>query len=176
MILRIGMSARSVFAVALMGIFSGVGAHDSHPQEVLDLVAAYEGLAMKVRPLQDRVIVRQSDGKTTGFKPDGTPVRAKADPQQRIGTRIAALEQKVRAEIERIHKPGFAVRDEESASIRFGDGRRGARLSSGDKPQNSPGADPGVDARTIADARKRLAKLQREYAGLEREVKGLERR
>jgi len=50
----------------------------SHPQEVLDLISEHDALAMKVRPLHDRVVsaTKEDDG-DTAFQPDGTPVRAK---------------------------------------------------------------------------------------------------
>jgi hypothetical protein len=141
----------------------------------------------------------------TNFKPDGAPIRAKvsttsgdsetqaerrvserlrhkdrtaSDPDAygRIKVQFAALNRKIDAELERIHEPGFAVRAEEETGIRFGDGRRGARLPSGKKEPDSSGSSANVDARAIADSRNKLAVLQREYAALERQVDSLERR
>jgi len=64
----VSLSAGSEYAVA-----------QSHPQEVLVLIAGHDALAMKVRPLHDRIAMaaKQDDG-DIAFQPDGTPVRAKA--------------------------------------------------------------------------------------------------
>lgn len=155
---------KMVIVVAGLIAITGVMAEE-HPQEVLDLIAAHESLAMKIRPLQDRVIVR--------FKPDGVPVRAKAetatdegngsaegrvserlrhkdraassnDDYDRIRARIESLEKKSKTERERVNRPHFGT-----------DLRRGKS--------------------EIADARKRLAALQRELAALEQELNMPER-
>jgi len=152
-------------AIALSTLHPARVLADSHPQEVLDLVAAHNALAMKIRPLQDRVTLR--------FKPEGVPVRAKAetatdegngstesrvserlrhkdravsgdDDYTRIKARLEALEKNAKSERERVNRPGFGT-----------DLRRGKS--------------------EIADARKRLAALQRELAALERELDAPER-
>lgn len=143
-------------------------AAQGHPQEVLDLIAGHEALAMKIRPLHDRVIVARSKSKKSGtaFKPDGTPLRAKAatgtasesgrrvpeilrhkdraatsgDDYKRINAQISRLKKRAKAERERVNRPNF-----------------------------------GAGLRGVAAARKTLASLQREYAALERELTALER-
>lgn len=155
--------------VALLGLLPTSTAADKRPQEVLDLISAHEALAMKIRPLNDRVLVaaapKESDQR---FKPDGVPIRAKAsvatdesndgaetrvperlrhkeraandgDDHGRIKVRLSALEENARKERERVNRPQFGV----------GLSQR--------------------DANEIADARKALAALEREFTALERE-------
>ncbi len=159
----------SVIAVLLLVslLASGPAAAQSRPQEVLDLVAAHEALAMKIRPLHDRVLVARSKPKesSAGFKPDGTPLRARAgtgtasesgrrvserlrhkdraatsgDDYGRIKVKMAALDKKAKAERERVNRPKF-----------------------------------GAGGRGVAAARKKLASLQRELAALEREMATLQ--
>lgn len=150
MLARLNIISIAIISAVLFGIHAASHAHDSHPQEVLDLISAYEELAMKIRPLQDRVVVKRVEEDKTGFKPEGAPIRAKAstadaDEHGRIKVRFATLKKQVETELERIHKPGFAVRN-------------------------------GVDPKIIAEARRKLLALQREYAVLQRQVKAPERR
>jgi hypothetical protein len=111
----------------------------SHPQEVLDLVAAHDVLEMKIRVLQDRVAAPSSaKGDSASFNPDGVPIRAKGsatadgsssgaearlperlrhrdrptsgtDDYARIRARLQLLEKKAAAERERISQPGFGA-------------------------------------------------------------------
>lgn len=196
----------ALIVIALAGLLPLRATAQGHPQEVLDLLAGYDALAMKVRPLQDRVVAAASSGDgSAGFKAEGVPVRAKAaadtastdtaaeqrvserlrhkdravptgDDYARVRARLAALEDKLRAERARISSPGFGVPpnrvDDDSGAVRFGDARRGARPPSS-SAEGRPGA---VDAEALADAQKTFAALQREIAGLEREVETLERR
>lgn len=163
--------AISVIAMLLLVslLASGPTAAQGRPQEVLDLVAAHQALAMKIRPLHDRVLVARSKPKESGtaFKPDGTPLRAKAgtgtgtasesgrrvserlrhkgraatsgDDYGRIKVKMAALDKKAKAERERVNRPKF-----------------------------------GAGGRGVAAARKKLASLQRELAALEREMATLQ--
>ncbi len=159
--------AISVVAVLLLAplLASGPAAAQDHPQEVLDLVAAHQALAMKIRPLSDRVLVARSKPKesSASFKPDGTPLRTKAgtasgagsgtaerlrhkdraatsgDDYGRIKVKMAALDKKAKAERERVNRPKF-----------------------------------GVGGRGVAAAKKKLASLQRELAALEREMATLQ--
>jgi len=162
---KLAVIALGLSAVTLLGLLPVRATADSRSQEVLDLVAAHEALAMKIRPLQDRVLVK--------FKPDGTPVRAKvsatpdasnngaatraperlrhkdravsdSDEYGRIKVRFSAFEKKAKAERERVNRPRF-------------------------------GADLTRSRSEIAGARKALAALQREFATLEREVTALKR-
>jgi hypothetical protein len=162
---RTAIVVSGVMAIALSALLPARVIADSHPQEVLDLIAAHESLAMKIRPLQDRVVVR--------FKPEGVPVRAKAeaaadegngnaesraserlrhkdravssdDDYTRIKARLDALEKNAKTERERVNRPAFGT-----------DLRRGKS--------------------EIAEARKRLAALQRELAALERKLDAPER-
>lgn len=149
-------------------LFGAPAISDEHPQEVLDLAAGYDALAMKVRPLQDRVVVASQQADNGQFRPEGAPIRAQGDApstgdetgaerrvperlrhKNRAATdaadlqaRLAALEKRVLAERERIMQP------------EFGAGMRGRR--------------PPPE-----EARKKLEGLQREFAELEREVDAL---
>ena len=153
-----------LIAVILLVLLPTRAIADSRPQEVLDLIADHEALAMKIRPLNDRVLVR--------FKPDGVPVRAKVkaatdesnngaearvperlrhkdraasdgDDYGRIKVRLSALEKNTKSERERVMRPQF-------------------------------GADLSKRHKDIVDARKQLAALQREFTALEREVNALD--
>ena len=149
-------------AVTVTGLLPNHAIAADRPQEVLDLIAGHQALAMKIRPLQDRVL--------TGFKPEGAPIRAKvnttdesggeaptsaperlrhkdraassSDEHGRIKVRFSALEKNAKTERERVNRPQF-------------------------------GADLTRSKSEIADARKKLAALQREFAALEREVNSL---
>ena len=180
MLARLNIISTAIFLAALFGIHAASHAHDSHPQEVLDLISAYEELAMKVRPLQDRVVVRHVEEDKAGFKPEGAPIRAKvstadADEHGRIKVRFATLKKQVETELERIHKPGFAERTDESTTVVFGDGRHGSRLPAGKTQQGGLRHGSGADPKVIAEARRKLAALQREYSVLQRQVKAPER-
>jgi len=191
--------------IVLCGVLPGRSNAESHPQEVLDLVAAYDALAMKVRPLQDRVVIAAApDTDDSSFRPEGVPLRAttatsaatdsasaerrvsenlrhkdravSSDDYGRIKVRLSTLEEKVRAERARISSPGFGLRPTRS------DGESGnvrfGDARRGTRPPSSSSAEPAlpVDPDAIAEARGNLAALQREYAALEREVSELERR
>jgi hypothetical protein len=184
--------------LALVGICQPTASAQDHPQEVLDLIGSYEALAMKVRPLQDRVLTASPATDTsTGFRPEGVPLRAQAatattgdnsaaesrvserlrhrdraigadDDYKRITSELSVLERNARSELQRIRTPGFGT-VRESGSVRFGDGIRGARPPSGVQA-------PQVDQRAIGAARRTLAELERKYAALEREVNEMQRR
>jgi len=125
-------------AFALTSLNSPGAAADEHPQEVLDLIAAHDALAMKIRPLQDRLASIAPTSDATVFKPEGAPVRAKAntgseenkaaaekrmpttlthrdraastgDDYGRIKVRLSALAAKAKAERERVMRPDFGV-------------------------------------------------------------------
>lgn len=156
----------SMIAALLLVLFltPGPAAAQSRPQQVLDLIAAHEALAMKIRPLHDRVLVQRStdDKKSaSAFKPDGTPLRAKAatgtasepgkrvserlrhkdrtgsdtDDYGRIKVKMSSLEKRAKAERERVMRPKF-----------------------------------GANGRGVKAAKRKLAALQRELAALEKEV------
>jgi len=164
--IRLTAIAFGLTAVTLVGFFPTNVAADARPQEVLDLIAAHEELVMKIRPLQDRVLVTAQKKDDQQFKPDGVPVRAKvstktdtsdsdgrvperlrhkdraasdSDEHGRINVRFAALDENAKAERERVNRPQF-----------------GAGLTRGKSE--------------IADARKALAALERELAILKREA------
>ncbi len=207
--IKLTVIAVGLAAVTLMGLLPSRATAQDRPQEVLNLVSAHQALAMKIRPLQDRVLAAQAQEKnSTHFNPDGVPVRAKTnattgesnaaaerriaetlrhknraatagDDYGRIKTRLSTLERNARAERERVNRPRFgagsATRDSESGNVRFGDGRLGARPTSGSQQQNKTGAGAAgnIDNQEIATARKSLAALQREFAALEREANAL---
>jgi hypothetical protein len=118
---------------------------------------------MKIRPLQDRVVVQRAPERLRHKD------HAQSDPDDygRIKIRIESLEKKATTERERVMRPDFGAglsrNDNESGNIRFGDGRTGARPTS------------SANGREIADARRKLAELQRELAAIEREIKTLSR-
>jgi len=198
-------------AFALTSLHALNAVADDHPQEVLDLIVAHDALAMKIRPLQDRLAATAPSDGATGFRPEGAPVRAKAsigsekntaeaekrmpatlthrdravsadDDYGRIKVRLSTLAANAKAERERVMRPSFGAgvrrAEEDSGSIRFGDGQHGTRPSAGTsaQPQARAGSSPGADAKQIAEARRKLAELQREYAGVEREVAAREAR
>ena len=144
--------AISVMAVLLLVslLASGPAAAQDHPQEVLDLIAAHEALAMKIRPLQDRVIVARSkpkESKDSRSTERRVPKRLRhkdraatsGDDYGRIKVKMAALDKKAKAERKRISRANF-----------------------------------GAGGRGMKKARKTLASLQRELAALEREMATLE--
>lgn len=166
--MSVGKTIPLAGVLLLSFVMSGlVTAAPDRPKQVLDLVAAHEALAMKIRPLHDRILVARSKNKKSGtaFKPDGAPLRAKAatgtasesgrrtserlrhkdravtsgDDYGRIKVKMAALDKKAKAERERVNRPNF-----------------------------------GVGLRGVAAARKKLASLQRELAALEREMATLQ--
>lgn len=198
-------------AVTLIGLLSAGATAQQRPQEVLDLIAEHQALAMKIRPLQDRIAVAGKQNEdSASFNPDGVPLRAKGssatsdagrgaegrvaenlrhkdravapgDDYSRIRARLTALEKKAMAERERVNRPDFGAGlrsgQSGSANVRFGDGRRGARLPAAAKPAENAGAAAAanVDATEIAAAHRALASLQREFAELEREANALQR-
>ncbi|MDH3265326.1 MAG: hypothetical protein OEM25_00040 [Gammaproteobacteria bacterium] len=139
-------------ATTLAGISPSAAIAQSQPREVRDLIAAHDALAMRVRPLQDRIIVaEQTKRSDEGFQPRGVPEtighkgRAVSDSDDygRIKVRLSTLENKARTERRRISRPGFGTVS---------------------------------DGKEIADARKTLVGLQKELVVLEREVNALRRR
>lgn len=170
--MKLSVVVTGLAAIVMMGLFPASATAQSRPQEVLDLIAAHKALAMKIRPLQDRVLtVTAPKEDSNQFKPDGVPVRAKSnatsgdsnpasegrvaerlrhkdraatdgDDYGRIKVRLSALKKKAKAERERVMRPKFGV-----------------GLTRGKSES--------------ADARKKLTALQRELAVLEREVNAL---
>jgi hypothetical protein len=194
----------ALVAIVLCAVLPVRSSADSHPQEVLDLIAAYDALAMKVRPLQDRVAVAAASGSgDSSFRPEGVPLRATtttsaaadetsaerrvsenlrhkdravpADDYGRIEVRLSALEAKARAERERISRPEFGV-DLSRSGGEAGAVRFGDARRGTRPPSSSPEPAPPVDPGAIAQAQRNLAAMQKEYAALEREVSRLERR
>ena len=152
----------ALLILAFAGLVPCHATTESHPQEVLDLVAAHDALAMKVRPLQKRI-------ETAKFKPEGAPLRARVDTKsanddpgnrvserlrhknravtdedaERLMNRLDALEKHVLAARERISRPEY-----------------GAGVRDGKRPLSQ------------AESRQ-LAALQREMAEIERDVNAL---
>ncbi len=161
--MNLAVVATGLAAIVVMGLFPARAIAQNRPQEVRDLIADHEALAMKIRPLQDRVLTARAPQEgSTGFKSDGVPVRAKGDAKSegrvperlrhkdraasddygRIKVRLSALEKNAKRERERVTRPEFGV---------------GLSRNKSD----------------TADARKKLTALQRELAVLEREVNAL---
>lgn len=145
---RILSSVPIAAALLLALLFApGGAAAQGHPQEVLDLVAAHEALAMKIRPLQDRIIIARVPPKES--QSAGTRVSERlrhkgraataTDEYGRLKVKFSTLNKKARAERERVNRPDF-----------------------------------GAGLRGVAAAKKKLAALQREYAALERELAALD--
>lgn len=134
---RSGLKA-SLTTVAAITLLTAQAVAQDHPQEVLELISAHQALAMKIRPLQDRVQAAAPQAGSAAFQPEGVPIRAKADTSGegenqaaesrvserlrhkdravndgddygRIKVRLSALEQKASAERERINRPGFGA-------------------------------------------------------------------
>lgn len=88
----------SIAIVAVTTLWSGPPWAQSHPQEVLDLIAGHQALAAKIRPLLDRVeMPKASSDDSAGFRPEGAPIRgtvatsnssASSDPEQRVPERL----------------------------------------------------------------------------------------
>lgn len=165
--------AVAVGSAMLLAALSQVAHAQNRPQGVRDLIAGHAALAMKIRPLHDRVLIaRPKVGESAGFKPDGVPLRAKvgttsgksggtearvperlrhkdraatsADEYGRLKVQFLTLEKKAKAERERVNRPDFGV------------GLRGAS--------------------NIAAARKALAGLQREFAAIEEQDRVLRKK
>jgi len=197
--MKLAVVVTGLAAIVVMGLVPARATAQNHPQEVLDLIAAHEALAMKIRPLQDRVLTatvpRDDNSK---FNPDGVPVRAKGaatsgsnspgsdlraaerlrhkdraasdgDDYGRIKVRLSALEKKARAERERVMRPHFGV------GLAQRDSESGEiRFGDGRVGSRPPtGTANNAGAKEIAGARKALGVLQRELAVLEREVNAL---
>ena len=174
-LIKLAVTIFGLTAVALLELVPTRAIADNRPQEVLDLIAAHQELAMKIRPLNDRVLIAAPKDDNEQFKPDGVPVRAKAsaatlenndsaearaperlrhkdraandgDDHGRIKVRFSALEENARKERERVNRPQFGVGLSQS------------------------------DANEVADARKALAALEREFAALQREEQAQRRR
>jgi hypothetical protein len=197
--MKLAVVAAGLAAIVMTGLFPARAIAQNRPQDVRDLIAAHEALAMKIRPLQDRVLTATAPQKgSTQFNPDGVPVRAKgnatsgdsnpgsegraperlrhkdraatdSDDYGRIKVRLSTLDKEAKAERERVMRPDFG------AGLAARDGESGeVRYGDGRVGSRPPtGAANNSDAKEIADARKALAALQRELAVLEREVNAL---
>jgi len=170
-----GSVVTAVAVLICIGFATPRASAQDHPQEVLDLVSTYQALGMKVRPLQDRVVIPANND--AGFRPEGVPLRAGTSAtttsgpaaEQRIPEtlrhrnrstsaadvdaircRLATLDGEIQSEIRRISAPGFA--------------------SSPARAVNRAGASNRVDPSAIATSRRKLAELEREYAAIEREI------
>jgi hypothetical protein len=190
----------SLAALSMIGLLSSRATAQSHPQEVLDLIQSYEALAMKVRPLQDRVVDASSTtGSSAGFRPEGVPLRAglatdTADgdsaPQRRVterlrhrdrsvssdteysrlSERLSALEQRIRSELERLRAPGFGAPGENDSGS-----VRFGDARSGARPSGAPApATRAVGATTGVDEQA-IVVAKRTLNELEREYAALER-
>jgi hypothetical protein len=163
----VSLVAAALTAVTLGGLFSTNAIADSRPQAVLDLIAAHQTMAMKVRPLNDRVLV--------AFKPDGVPIRAKVSAEKAESNDSA---------VTRAPAPERLRHKDRAASSSDEYGRIKVRLSAFEKDAkterervNTPRFGIGLSKRhkDIIAAQRKLASLQREFAVLEREVNALAR-
>ena len=93
----------TVIGLAAVALSTHVIAED-RPQAVLDLIAGHQALAMKIRPLQDRVtMAAASQERDSRFNTDGVPARAD------VKVRLSAFDTSARTERERIMRPKFGV-------------------------------------------------------------------
>jgi hypothetical protein len=192
-------------ALALTSLYPLCAAADEHPQEVLDLIAAHNALAMKIRPLQDRLEAAAPTNDATGFKAEGAPVRAKAstageentadaekrmpatlthrnraagvgDDYGRIKVRLSALAANAKAERERVMRPRFGVGLRSS-----GNASSAGSTTFGDGQRGArPAPSAAVPARATAASAaavdaSQIADARRKLAELRREFAGLER-
>ena len=168
--------AKAMAILLLAATWSATAAAQSHPQEVLDLIAQHEALAAKVRPLVKRVSDPDFAPEDTGFRPEGAPLRAtvttsnsgsgsatRSEPEQRVPERLG-------------HRDRAAASSDDAARI-------ATRLSALETQARTererimrPNFGGGTNARAIATARSRLAALQRELAAIENEINALDRR
>lgn len=186
-------------ALSLIGLCCSRAPAQSHPQEVLDLIDSYEALAMKVRPLQDRVLVASSEtGSSAGFQPEGVPLRAQVatattggdsaaesrvterlrhrdraassdEDRRRVIARLSALEQKARSELERIRVPGFGTPREGENG-----GVRFGDARRGARPPGAQAPDRPASGTAIVDEQAIIV-ARRALSELEREYAALER-
>jgi len=177
---------------------------DSHPQEVLELIAAHHALAMKIRPLQDRIVLQASAQDTgAGFHPEGAPVRAKSntattqgaagaenrvpgtirhrdravagDDYGRFKVRLSTLEQRAGAELERISRPGFGYRSASGATADESGAVRFGDGRHGTRPAQA--APPAAQAGPVAAQQvdvEAIAGARKALAELQREFAALE--
>lgn len=103
------LTAIGLTAVAVTGFVPGHPFADDRPQEVLDLIADHQALAMKIRPLRYRVVAAASKDRDERFGPESPQVRAVSDDDDGITTRLAALEKSARTERERVNRPDYGV-------------------------------------------------------------------
>ncbi len=103
------LTAIGLTAVAVTGFVPGYAFADDRPQEVLDLIADHEVLAMKIRPLRYRVVAAASKDRDDRFGSESPQVRAVSDDDDRITDRLAALDKSASTERERVNAPRFGV-------------------------------------------------------------------
>jgi hypothetical protein len=187
-------------ALSLVTLCSSRAPAQSHPQEVLDLIGSYEALAMKIRPVQDRMAVPSSEtGGSESFRPEGVPLRAQVatatsdgdsasesrvseqlrhrdravnsdDGYRRVRARLSALEEKVRSELERIGAPGLGMPREDEDS-----GVRFGDGRSGARPPRSRSPDRPAASDAVAIDDETIIVARRALSELEREYAALER-
>lgn len=158
-----------ITAGASLCVLSHDATAQERPQAVLELISGHDALAMKIRPLHDRVLAAESKEGSASFKPEGVPLRAKAetagvqpsekriparlshrdrsatsgDDYGRIKVRFWALEKKAKAERERVNQPSFGA---------------------------------GLQNEEVETAGQSLASLERELTAIGKELASLERR
>lgn len=97
----------------------------------------------------------------------------------RLAARLEALDAQAKAERERVMRPEFGVdlnrSNAGSRDVRFGDGIRGTRPPAQSATDTDASNSARVDARAIAQARSRLAALERELASIEAAIEASER-
>ena len=147
---------------------------ETRPQELLDLIAGHEALAMKIRPLQNRVVVAvASKDRDERFNPQSVPARAKV----KVATDESNTDAEKRVPERLRHKDRAATGGDDYDGVM-------ARLSTLDKSArterervNRPKYGVGLskDHKDIVSAQKKFSALQRELAVLEREIDALAR-
>ena len=195
---------RTLTALALgVLLFSGLSgqpaAAQEQPQEIRDLIRSYEALAMKIRPLQDRVAARSPGTESNPrFEPEGVPLRAQVrtsssdgaadggtraperlrhrdravnaeDEYARVSAGVSELNRSVEAALARIRAPGFGTRNE-NAPARIGFGD-GQRGARLPRTQSPDRPSSASPAELDGEA---LSAARRELARLEDEFDDLE--
>jgi len=142
--MKLFVVATGLAAIVVMGLFPARGVAQNRPSEVRDLIADHNALAMKIRPLQDRVLTatQPQEGRVPERLRHKDRAASDGDKYGRIMVRLSALEKNARRERERVMQPEFGV----------GLSRKKSET---------------------ADARKKLTAMQRELAVLERELNAL---
>ncbi len=152
-------------AVALLGLLPTHAVADGHEQELRDLRAGHQALAMKIRPLSDRALVK--------FKPDGVPIRAKV--QASAGDSNDGAEARVPETLRHKDRAASSTDEHGRIKVQFSTFEKKAKKERERINRPQFGNDPKMNKNELINALKKLEGLDREFAALEREVNALGR-